>query len=529
VLITYDTTMKFNKLFCFSGLFAAGALVSCAQLTGEKELPNIIIIFADDMGYGDVSFFNPDAKVRTPAIDNLAENGLAFTQAHASGSVCTPSRYGLLTGRYAFRSDGAAGGLRGFDGMVIESGRETLASLLKGAGYATACVGKWHLGVDWATTDNAGKVLVNDVTGFSNVDYFSALKTGPNDFGFDYSYIHVASTDMPPYMFVKDHQVVDPNVILTNEIYPSHLDDTVYDWDLRQLTESDVYWRRGVWWRHGEISESFRLEECQSSILREGISFIEWQSKNNKSTPFFLYLPLTGPHTPWLPVEKFQGKTAIGDYGDFLLEIDNVVAQISHTLKQLGAMENTIIIFTSDNGAAWPLQEIERTGHEANFGRRGQKGDVWDGGHHVPLVISWPAKIKKPAIYSKLVSLTDIFATFADLTGQKMHEDSGEDSFSFLHALHGMVDKPTRDHMVHHSSRRLFAIRKDEWKYIHGLGSGGFTAPGIIQPTPDGPKGQLYHINNDPMEENNLYLTNLPLVGQLNSALQIVIDAGRSR
>jgi len=518
--------MRIN-MFCFSGLMAAGTLVSCSHVT-EQELPNIIIIFADDMGYGDVSFFNPGSKVQTPNIDYLAENGLAFTNAHANGSICTPSRYGLLTGRYAFRNQAAAGGLSGFDQVVFEPGRETLASLLGKSGYTTAGIGKWHLGVDWATKDGASEVIFNHETGYSNVDYSSPLKSGPNDFGFDYSFIHVASTDMPPYMFVRDHQVVDPEIVLTNDIYPSRLDNTVYDWDLRQLTEDDVYWRRGVWWRRGEISKSFRLEECQSLILQEGISFIEEQSRDNTS-PFFLYLPLTGPHTPWLPIEQFQGETSIGEYGDFLLEIDHIVLQITNTLKQLNVFENTILIFATDNGAAWPQQEIDRTGHVANAGSRGSKGDIWDGGHHVPMAITWPATIKEPAVYDHLVSLTDFFATFADLTGQQMDEDSGEDSFSFLHALYGNMDKPTRDHMVHHSSRRMFAIRKNGWKYIDGLGSGGFTYPAIIQPEPGGPQGQLYHLKSDPLESENLYLQNLPLVEQLKHELQTRIDAGRSR
>jgi arylsulfatase A len=520
--------MKINQLL-YSGLCVTGALLSCSgQNEAGNNSPNIILIFADDMGYGDVSFFNPNSKIQTPAIDNLAENGLAFTNAHSSGSVCTPSRYGILTGRYAFRNEKAARGLRGFDESVIEPGRKTLASVLSKAGYASACIGKWHLGVDWTTTANSGEALFNEETGHSNVDYFDPLRTGPNDFGFQHSFIHVASTDMPPYMFVRDHSVVDPEVVLTNDIYPSRLENTVYDWDLRQLTEDDVYWRRGVWWRRGEISRSFRLEDCQTTILNEGLSFIEWQTNNNSSSPFFLYLPLTGPHTPWLPVEEFQGKTPIGEYGDFILEIDNIVLQIKNKLKELGNLDNTIIIFTSDNGSAWPQQEIERTGHEANFGRRGQKGDVWDGGHHVPLVISWPAIIKESAVYEHLVSLTDFFATFADLTGQEMDADSGEDSYSLLHVLQGDLEQPVRDHMIHHSSRRLFGIRKEGWKYIDGLGSGGFTSPGIIQPTAGGPNGQLYNIETDPFESNNLYMQNPQMLEYLKNELQLLIDAGRS-
>ena len=519
-----------NKaLFYISGLCVTGALSSCSLSSEEQKHPNIVLIFADDMGYGDVSFFNANSKVQTPTIDKLAQSGISFTNAHSSGSVCTPSRYGLLTGRYAFRTEGAAGGLSGFDGVVIEPDRITLASMLKEVGYTSAVVGKWHLGVDWVPKDDAETVVFNNETGYSNVDYWSELMAGPNDFGFHYSFIHVASTDMPPYMFVRDHQVVDPEVVLTSDIYPNRLEDTVYDWDLRSLTEDDFYWRTGVWWRQGEISKSFRLEECQTSILQAGLSFIEWQSENNCSSPFFLYMPLTGPHTPWLPINQFQGKSDLGDYGDFIMEIDNIVLQVKKTLKKLNQYDNTIIIFTSDNGAHWPQQQIDTTGHEASLGRRGMKGDIWDGGHHVPMVISWPAHIKQAGTYEHLVSLTDVYATISELTGQELDENSGEDSYSFLHVLNGNLNKPTRDHMIHHSSRRFFAIRKNGWKYIDGLGSGGFTAPGVIQPEEGGPHGQLYHIEVDPMESNNLYLQNLPMVEQMKNELHRIIDEGRSR
>ena len=521
--------MKTKRLFYISGLCVTGTLASCVPSAEEQKHPNIVLILADDMGYGDVSFFNTGSRVQTPAIDDLARYGISFTNAHASGSVCTPSRYGLLTGRYAFRTEGAARGLIGFDRVVIEPGRETLASMLGEVGYTSAVIGKWHLGVDWVTKDDVEVAVFDHETGYSNVDYWSELKAGPNNFGFDYSFIHVASTDMPPYMFVMDHKVVDPEVVLTSDIYPNRLENTVYDWDLRSLTEDDVYWRTGVWWRRGEISKSFRIEYCQPSIMQAGVSFIEWQSENNDASPFFLYLPLTGPHTPWLPGNQFQGKSDLGDYGDFILEIDDIVLQIKKTLMRMNLYDNTIIIFASDNGAHWPWQQIERTGHDASVGRRGMKGDVWDGGHHVPMVISWPAKIKQPATYEHLVSLTDVFATLTELTGQTMDEYSGEDSQSFMHVLNGHLDKPTRDHMIHHSSRRMFAIRKNGWKYIDGLGSGGFTAPGVIEPEEGGPYGQLYNIATDPNESEDLYMQNLPMVEQMKHELQRIIAEGRSR
>lgn len=484
-----------------------------------SEKPNVIIIFADDMGYGDVSYLNPDARTFTPHIDNLARNGIVFSNAHASASVCTPSRYGLLTGRYAWRSEsgGRVGG--GFGKPVIEHGRETIASLLKNDGYTTACIGKWHLGLGWQTKDGTTEAKFYSDTGFSNVDYTKKITNGPNDYGFDYSFIHPASLDMPPYVFLRNHLTIDPEVILTSDMYPDRLDDTEYSWDRKHTTEHDVYWEKMVWWRRGEISNTFRVENCLSEILEDGLSFIENHAREKRSEPFFMYLPLTGPHTPWMPTDQFRGKSPIGTYGDFIMDIDHVVGQVKETLKRLGIDDNTMIIFSSDNGAYWPQSEIDLHDHDSNWGMRGQKGDVWDGGHRIPLIISWPSRIRDQIVYDHLVSLTDLFATISDLAGQKPQKASGEDSFSFLHVLQGKTSKVTRHSMIHHSSGRMYSIRKDGWKFIDGLGSGGFTAPSKMDPVHGGPQGQLYQIKSDPQESTNLFLQHPDIVKKLQKEL----------
>jgi arylsulfatase A len=253
------------------------------------------------------------------------------------------------------------------------------------------------------------------------------------------------------------------------------------------------------------MSRSFRIEDCHSEILREGIQFLETQSTESSGNPFFLYLPLTGPHTPWVPTEKFRGKSPIGLYGDFIMDIDDFVARIEGTLINTGMRENTILIFASDNGGYWPQEEIELHNHDSNWGRKGQKGDIWDGGHRIPLIISWPAGIEEPFHYNHLVSLTDFFATFSELTGVRLKDDEGEDSFSLLHVLNGDKEKPVRPVMTHYSSRRVYSIRSGEWKYIDGLGSGGFTDPVTEEPRPGGPGGQLYRILTDSLESENLY------------------------
>jgi arylsulfatase A len=500
------------------GLFSAGA----------QDNPHIVFIFADDMGYGDVSALNPAARTQTPSIDDLAREGITFSEAHASASVCTPSRYGLLTGRYAFRSGGAARGIGGFTGPVIEPERKTLATLLKDAGYSTACIGKWHLGVGWQTKDG-NEPRFNAVTGYSNVDYSKKVIGGPNDYGFDYSFIHPASLDIPPYLFLRNHEAVDPDMILTTDHYPALKENTEFSWDKKHSNDEAVYWEKGVWWRQGEMSRSFRVEDCHTKIVKEGVAFIEKQASGSDKKPFFLYLPLTGPHTPWMPTEQFKGKSSVGVYGDFIFNIDDAVKQINDALIRNGIDENTMLVFSSDNGGYWPQEEIELFAHDSNQGRKGQKGDVWDGGHRIPLVISWPAKIKQPTTYEHLISLTDFFATFCDLTRQEPDEKQGEDSFSFWSVINGETNEPVRTSMVHHSSRGFYSIRMGDWKFIEGLGSGGFSHPSKLTPEEKGPKGQLYNLKKDAMESQNLYFQNSEKVTDLSAAMKEIIKIGHRR
>jgi arylsulfatase A len=524
-----------SRLIMVEGLFVIGFTgIQCSTPSETvKDIPskpNIVFIFADDMGYGDVSALNEAARTHTPAIDKLLSEGMSFTEAHASASVCTPSRYGLLTGRYAFRSEiGAATGLNGFHQSVIEPGRETLASVLKSAGYSTACIGKWHLGINWQTKDGTGAPRQDAETMYSNVDYGKRISGGPNDFGFDYSFIHPASLDIAPYMFIRNHEVIETEMILTSDHYPLRQNNTVYGFDKHHTKDTDVYWEKGVWWRDGEMSRSFRLEDCHNTIVTEGVNFIDKQVGEKSGEPFFLYLSLTGPHTPWLPTEQFKGKSNVGVYGDFIFDIDDAVRQIKEALSRNGVLENTIFIFSSDNGGYWPQQEVELYSHDSNHGRKGQKGDVWDGGHRVPLIISWPAKIKPSSEYRHLISLTDFFATFREMIGQNQEENSGEDSFSFWKVLTGKSGEPVRHSMVHHSSGRFFGIRSGEWKYIDGLGSGGFTQPTRMKPEENGPLGQLYNMNDDPLENRNLYFQHPEKVTELSALLREIVEAGNSR
>jgi arylsulfatase A-like enzyme len=268
------------------------------------------------------------------------------------------------------------------------------------------------------------------------------------------------------------------------------------------------------------------MENCLDTIVGQGISFIKSHVKHKPSQPFMLYLPLTGPHTPWLAGKGFKGKTAMGTYGDFVLQIDNVVGEVRKTLKDLGVSENTMIIFTSDNGAPWAEEDKQVYGHESNAGRRGQKGDIYDGGHHVPLIINWPAKIHKQIKYNNTVGLIDMLATFSEMTGQEIKKTYAEDSFSFYKIINSSSTPTVRKDILYESSGGKLAIKSGDWKFIDGLGSGGFTSPANLKPSKNGPKGQLYNLKLDPLESKNLYLNYPAKVMELKALLDRYVKQG---
>ncbi len=505
---------------CFSTL--------CAQPV-SPEKPNVVIILADDMGYGDVVFNNPFARTKTPNIDKMASSGLCFSDAHAGGAVSIPSRYGLMTGRYFFRAE-KKDSYWGYLSPLIEPGRETIGSVMQKAGYKTACIGKWHLGLDWAKTDKSKPLILNrKMLGYTNVDYSKPVGNSPNDLGFDYSFILPASLDMPPYTFLRNGKAIDPHVVLTAEAYPKSMENTERAWDSKHVNENDIYWDRGVWWRNGEMAKSFKVEECLDDIVDEGVSFIENHVKNNKDNPFMLYLPLTGPHTPWMPNNSFKNTTELGIYGDFIAQIDHTVYRINEILQRLGIEENTMVIFASDNGAAWEETDNQRYAHRSSGKWRGQKGDAWEGGHHIPLFIRWPAKIKKQQTYPHITSLIDILATFAEMTGQKVDKNQAEDSFSFYKVIHEKYNNPIRDHVIHISSSGKLGITSGDWKYIDCLGSGGFTAPSVIKPAPNSPQGQLYNLKEDHAEQDNRYFKNKTKAEELSSLMKKIVRQGFSK
>ncbi|MCX8239936.1 MAG: arylsulfatase [Akkermansiaceae bacterium] len=444
--------------------------------TGSGAKPNIVIILVDDMGYGDPACFNPESKIITPNIDSLARNGMKFTDAHAPGPLCHMSRYGLLTGRYPFRTDVTKWPKQ----PLITAEQMTIASLAKSQGYTTAMVGKWHLG-------------------FRENGYEKPLKGGPIDRGFD-SYFGIrASTDIPPYFYIRGDKAVQP---------PSgHIE--------AELSEN---WHRiqGRMRRAGGISPDMNLDDVLPKFTDEATKII---ASHDQKNPLMLYLAYPAPHTPWLPSKEFLGKSKVSIYGDFVMMVDAQIGRVLTALKSAKMEEDTLVIFTSDNGPCWFDKDVKKFGHDSQGGLRGMKADAWEAGHRMPFIARWPKKVKSGTTSKQLICFTDFLATFADIMGSDLPDEAGPDSFSFLPALSGKSS--SRDTFVMRAgSAAVMTIREGDWKLITKLGSGGFSKPKIIKSKPDGPQGQLYHLGNDLSETNNLYLKHPEIVARLSEKLE---------
>lgn len=505
---------------------AALILSLCAisnSFTVAGELPNIIYILADDLGYGDVSCYNAESKIKTPHIDRLAAQGMQFTDAHTPSAVCTPTRYGILTGRYCWRTRLKYRVLDGFDPPLIEKKQLTVPALLKQSGYKTACVGKWHLGMQW--TDNKGQPVpavsidrrIPPRTG-EDVDFSQAITDGPVGRGFDWYFGISASLNMSPFCYLENDRPVIIPMLKSEKIKTEFLSVD-----------------------QGVRSPDFTISGVMPTLTGEAVRYIERHSKESADRPFFLYFPLTAPHLPLVPNDEFRGKSQAGEYGDFVLEVDATVGAITNALQRTGLTENTLVIFTSDNGGLyhwWTPQEtddlkyyrlnhrakyVKERGHQGNAHLRGTKADIWEGGHRVPFIASWPKRIPAGSSSDELVELTDLIATCAAITGKKLPSGAGEDSRNILPALLGeKTEKPLREYAVHHSLWGNFAIRQGHWKMIPKRGSGGFTYPRDIKPSQGEPTGQLYHLGNDPSETKNLWNENPDVVRRLSLLLKKV-------
>jgi arylsulfatase A len=462
--------------------------------------PNIVYILADDMGYGDLSCLNPESKIHTRCLDRMAAEGMVFEDAHASSAVCTPSRYSILTGRYNWRSHLKKGVLFGYDPHLIEPGRMTVASYLHQQGYHTAMIGKWHLGWDWGTTD--GQPAAKDG---SNVDFNTAVSGGPDACGFEYSYGHCGSLDMPPYVYVENGRVTaPPDRITKNE-------------------------GKYSWWREGPTGADFQHEDVLPNFTRRGLKYIEERAATDE--PFFLYFPIPAPHTPILPTPEFRDKSGTNPYGDFCLQVDDMVGQFMDTLDRAGITDNTILIFTSDNGCSpeADFEELAKVGHNPSYIFRGHKADIYEGGHRIPLLIKWPEMIQAGSVSAETVCLVDLLATCADIAGTSLPDDAGEDSVSNLSIWRGQsLNKSLREATIHHSIDGSFSIRKDNWKLEMCAGSGGWSDPRPGKACEGLPPIQLYNLDDDIGERQNVYAENPEVIEELKTLLTDYVKNGRS-
>jgi len=458
----------------------------------DRKKPNIIFLMADDMGYGDIGSFNDNSKIPTPNIDQLAEEGIRFTDAHSSSAVCTPSRYSVLTGRYCWRTRLKQWVIFDYEPPLIEEERLTVADLLKEKGYATACVGKWHLGMEWPRDENG------------EIDFTERIADGPTERGFDYYFGIRASLDMPPYAFIENDRTVGiPNV------------------------EKDPY---NPQQRQGPMTPDWQDEQVGPRFTEKAVEFVKDSVHEEPDRPFFLYFPTSAPHRPCTPPSFIEGRSEAGPRGDMVAEVDWTVGKLMDTLDELGIAEETLFIVTSDNGARAECYNGRDYGHSSNGDWRGQKADIWDGGHREPFVARWPGNIAAGESCDETICLSDLLATCASLVDYDLPEEAGEDSFDISPALLGKDhERPIRGATVHHSGAGHFAVRRGAWKAIFRLGSGGFTEPEKRKPVPGDPEGQLYNLENDPEEENNLWLERQDVVFRLRELLNKYKEEGTSR
>ena len=503
---------------CLTGLAgraAAGLLLALAVLAAimpmrasaqDKDAaraPNIVIVLADDLGYGDVGYLNSQSQIPTPNLDTLAGQGMAFLDAHSPSAICTPTRYGLLTGRYAWRTRLTRGVLDGYDGPLIAPNRETLGSFLGATGYRTAVIGKWHLGLGFAK--NA----------LGEFDFEEPIDDGPHTHGFDESYIIPASLDFPPYVYIRDGEITGfPLGQQSGMEFPRYM-------------------------RAGELASDFDPADVLDELIRQATGFIQRQASDG--SPFLLYLPLTAPHKPVWPAQRFEGTTELGPYGDFIVQVDAAVGDVMSALDQAGVDDSTLLIVTSDNGSFMSrldrlddrdhtddstIQAYRAGNHTANHVYRGTKADIWEGGHRVPFFARWPGQIEPGSTREEVISLTDVFATVAEIVGKELPNNAAEDSFSLLPLLRGNPWARPRAAVTHHSIQGMFAIRDGRWKLVAGNGSGGREDP-IGQPF-ERPY-QLFDIASDPSEQSNVYDQHPAVAQRLERELERIRSWDRSR
>lgn len=452
-------------------------LVFNATLLGEDK-PNIVYIICDDLGYGDIQCLAPKtSKIPTPHSDKLASEGMIFRDAHSGSSVCSPTRYGIMTGRYSWRTRLQKGVVTGFAPSLIAEDRMTVAGFLKQQGYATAAVGKWHLDFEYLNPETGEKYTQKQ---HKTPPIGAKIPDGPIHRGFDY--------------YHGFHHARNMEAVIEND----------------------------------KVIEHDPVENMLPRLTQKSVEYID--SRKGIKEPFFLYIPLGSPHTPIVPTGEWVGKSGLGKYGDFVMQTDNVVGEVSKALEKNGFTKNTLVIFTSDNGCskAAGIPQLAAQGHKVSAHLRGSKADIWEGGHRIPFIVKWPGKVEPGSTSDQLICLTDLFATTADILDQELPKGTCEDSVSFLPALSAKPIVSTREGVIHHSFSGHFAYRSGKWKLLLAKASGGWTSPKENQVPKGSPKGQLYDMETDVGEKNNLYTSKPELVAELLAKFTKDVKQGRS-
>jgi len=518
--MTKPISMQSHKGFALTTLLVLAVLASYCP---AAELPNIVIVYTDDLGFGDLSIYNPKAAYKTPRIDQMAREGIMFTDAHSPSTICSPSRYGLYSGQQIYRSTGRGGGA--FEGpggpSYLKPGTLTIGDMLKSKGYRTGVFGKWHVGLTWY--DDNGKRLGG---GFKNAKLINYEKStplidGPNKRGFDESFItpNCPNTD-PLYVYIENGMVDVPATVVHDRKNLDNLDGWLWDND------------------EGFMSVGYDFENADKIFYAKTMNFITDHLKKYPKKPFFAVLSTQIAHAPVLPAKEFRGKTTGGPRGDFVYELDVLVGRLIDQLDQLGVGDNTLILFNSDNGAETVHYHRMRQEykHNASGPWRGMKRDGWEGGHRVPFIARWPKAIPAGQVTKQMTNTTDIFATLASVVGYQLKEKDATDSFDMLPVMLGIQDenKSVRPHLITQSFRGEFQLRQGNWKYLDHMRSGGndyskaFKGIYFLPEKEPNATGQLYDLTKDPAETTNLFFKKSEKRKELQQLLEKLKKSGRS-
>ncbi len=484
-------------------LLAVTSLVVQVSLAAETQ-PNIVIILADDFGVGDIQAHYPKNKIATPYLDKLVRESMSFTDAHSPSAVCSPTRYGLLTGRYAWRTRLQEWVIAAYEPPLIAAERPTLPGTLKQNGYHTACIGKWHLGWNWAGPQRSRMNEVGNGLARLEWDFTKPINGGPTERGFD-EFFGVDLPNLPPFTWIENDRVA----ILPTDEYKHDTSEGIV------LPKNFV----GT-----PMAPGWKMQAILPEITRRAVQHIHHRSK--EKTPFFLYFSMTSPHEPVVPSEQFRGKSGIAPIADFVMETDWSAGQVIKAIDDAGIADNTIVIFTADNGhshyTGW--KDLVDAGHMPSGPYRGHKGDIWEGGHRVPLVVRWPQHILANTSSDQMVSLTDLYATCTDIIGAELLQDGAEDSLSFLPALLTKTNNNARASLVSHSNHGEFAYRDGPWKLL-------FRKSGRNVPQSRGKPtiAELYNLKTDIAEQNDLTQEHPEVVERMTAKFKALIASGTSR